>query len=386
MDIRPLWQKRITDSWTKAPICWLSGVRRVGKTTLAKSLPDALLVNCDLPDAARQLADPVRFFQGVTQPRLILDEVHQLEDPSRVLKIAADEFPKLQVLATGSSTLAATEKFSDSLTGRKRTVHLVPVLPEELPGFGTPGLDRRMLHGGLPPALLAQEPDPGFYAEWLDSYFARDVQELFRIGKRTEFLLLVEILLRQSGGILEATSLAKAAGLSRATVLSYLGTLETTHVLTLVRPWSGGKSDRELVQAPKGYCFDTGFVCHARSIQALRPDDRGMLLEHLALESMQAVRDLPRIHYWRTKDRREEIDFVIPRGESCDTLEVKWDAGAFDPKNLKAFRALYPKGRNIVVSAQTAAPYERSVAGMEVEFMGIEALRGALSATRGSPA
>jgi hypothetical protein len=39
----------------------------------------------------------------------------------------------LKILATGSSTLAASKKFRDTLTGRKRTVHLVPVLWDELP-------------------------------------------------------------------------------------------------------------------------------------------------------------------------------------------------------------------------------------------------------------
>jgi len=48
----------------------------------------------------------------------LIDEVHQQADPSRLLKIGADEFPKLKILATGSSTLAATQKFRDSLTGR----------------------------------------------------------------------------------------------------------------------------------------------------------------------------------------------------------------------------------------------------------------------------
>ena len=51
---------------------------------------------------------------------LILDEVHHLDDPSRLLKIAADAYPNLKVLATGSSTLAATRKFRDSPTGRKQ--------------------------------------------------------------------------------------------------------------------------------------------------------------------------------------------------------------------------------------------------------------------------
>jgi predicted AAA+ superfamily ATPase len=159
----------------------------------------------------------------VGQPIVILDEVHQLPDPSRVLKIAADEFPGLKVLATGSSTLAATEKFRDSLTGRKRQVHLLPVLSAELPAFGIRSLELRLHRGGLPAALLADEHDPETYAEWLDSFFARDVQELFRVEKRTSFLKLVETLLRQSGGLAEVTSLAAASGLSRPTV----GTIST---------------------------------------------------------------------------------------------------------------------------------------------------------------
>jgi len=45
--------------------------------------------------------------------------IHQLRDSARLLKIGADLFPSLKILATGSSTLAASNKFSDSLTGRQ---------------------------------------------------------------------------------------------------------------------------------------------------------------------------------------------------------------------------------------------------------------------------
>lgn len=382
MNERPLWQSRLTESWRRAPICWLAGVRRVGKTTLSRAVPDAVYFNCDLPEVAAATAEPVRFFRGVEKPFVILDEVHQLPDPSRLLKIAADEFPHLRVLATGSSTLSATEKFRDALTGRKRVVHLLPVLPEELTAFGVPDLDRRLLRGGLPPALLAAEHDRSFYAEWLDSFFARDVRELFRVEKRTGFLMLFEALLRQSGGIFEATSLARAAGLSRPTVLTYLNVLEVTHAVTVVRPWSGGRTDRELVQAPKAYGFDTGFVCHARSMRDLRPEDRGLLLEHLVLESLQAVPELPRIHYWRDKEGRE-VDFILPRGNACDTIEVKWSADAFEARGLRAFRAHYPEGRNVVVTAQTAAPHVRDVGGLEAEFVPIEGLRGLMAGRAG---
>lgn len=380
VDSRALWADRLDRSWKRAPVCLLSGVRRVGKTTLARSLGPAAFFNCDLPEVVRAAAaDPVGLLTSAGEGVVVFDEVHQLADPSRILKIAADEFPHLRVLATGSSTLGATEKFRDSLTGRKRSVHLVPVLPEELAAFGKASLDLRLLRGGLPQALLAADLDPSFFAEWLDSFFARDVRELFRVEKRTGFLLLVEALLRQSGGIMEATSLARASGLSRPTVLTYLNALELTHAVTLVRPWSGGRSDREIVQAPKAYGFDTGFVCHARGIRELRTDDRGHLLEHLALESMQATADLPRIHYWRDKSGRE-IDFVIPRGERVDAIEVKWSAEAFESKHLAHFRQLYPEGENVLVTGATTRRETRTFGNHRVHVVPIRDLRSMLAA------
>ena len=48
---RPFWIECLDDAWKRAPIVWLSGVRRAGKTTLARNLPDVRYVNCDLPSA-----------------------------------------------------------------------------------------------------------------------------------------------------------------------------------------------------------------------------------------------------------------------------------------------------------------------------------------------
>jgi len=35
---RPFWEDRLEQAWREAPIVWLAGVRRSGKTTLAQSL------------------------------------------------------------------------------------------------------------------------------------------------------------------------------------------------------------------------------------------------------------------------------------------------------------------------------------------------------------
>jgi len=371
---RPFWLDRIENCWRKTPIVWLSGVRRVGKTTLAASLGDTEFLNCDLPSAQRILGDPEAFYGSLTKPRLILDEIHQLPDPSRLLKIGADAFPKLKILATGSSTLAATHKFRDSLAGRKRNVHLVPVRHDELPAFGIRDLRHRLLRGGLPPALLAEDYDPGFYSEWLDSYYARDVQELFRVEKRAGFLKLVESILRISGGQLEATALSQLCGLSRPTVLNYLEVLELTHVATLVRPYSGGGM-RELVRQPKIYGFDTGFVAFARGWTDLRPEDCGILWEHLVLDRLLSDTAEPEVMYWRDKDQHE-IDFVLPGSRGAvDAIECKWNADRFDPKNLQIFRKLHPAGDNLVIANNVPRPYSREIGGLTVTFTGLDDLK-----------
>ena len=50
---RPLWLERVRQAWTQRSVVWLSGVRRVGKTTIARMLPGAVYLNCDLPSSVR---------------------------------------------------------------------------------------------------------------------------------------------------------------------------------------------------------------------------------------------------------------------------------------------------------------------------------------------
>jgi uncharacterized protein len=374
---RPIWRDRILSAWKSAPIVWFCGPRRTGKTVISRSFPDAEYLNCDLPSSARRLDDPESFFRSVTAGTVILDEVHQLPDPSRLLKIGADEFPKLKILATGSSTLAATQKFRDTLTGRKRVVPLTPVLHEELEAFGIRDIRVRLLRGGLPPALLSESHDPEFYSEWLDSYFARDVQELFRLEKRAGFLNVLSLLLKQSGGMLDVSRIARDAQISRPTVMNWLEVYQATHTVHLLKPFAGGGRS-EIVAQPRVYGFDTGFVAHARGWDTLRPDDCGMLWEHLVLDTLTASAT-PRVHFWRDKSDRE-IDFVVPRKrDDVDAIECKWNADSFETRNLLAFRAIYPTGSNYVLSPQTTKDYSRTLSGLKVDFISPRTLRERLA-------
>lgn len=366
MIARPFWIDRIERAWREAPIVWLCGVRRCGKTTLAEGLgaDSTLYINCDLPHVEEMLRDPQLFFRTCSKPIVVFDEIHQLRDPTRLLKIGADLFPHLRILATGSSTLAASSKFRDTLTGRKRTIHLVPVLWDELTDFKT-DLIQRLFHGGLPPALLAENKRPAFYREWLDSFFARDIQRLFGFRDMNRFNALFEYLIRQSGGQIEVNGIAKAIGITRPTVESHLNALEITNAITLVRPYHGN-GQSEIIKMPKLYAFDTGFVSYVRGWDPLRQDDLGQLWEHLVLEQLQACFPETAVRYWRDKAGRE-VDFVIEhRRDEVDAIECKWNPAAFDAGALDTFRKYYPNGRNYLVTPSGEQPYERRLGNLQV--------------------
>lgn len=106
---------------------------------------------------------------------------------------------------------------------------------------------------------MASSLDREFYAEWMDSFYARDVQEVFQVEKRQAFLKILEFVLLQNGQMIEATEVAKVSGLSRPTVVKYLEILELTKAITILKPFSGNPLT-DIVTQPKIYEFDTGCV------------------------------------------------------------------------------------------------------------------------------
>ncbi len=376
---RTFWMGRIASLLESRNVLWIAGVRRSGKTTLCRSLPGASYWDCELPRVRRALEDPEVFFRRQDGPLVVLDEIHRLLNPSEVLKIAADHFPGIRVIATGSSTLAARRKFRDTLAGRKHVLWLLPSILEDMRDFGGIDTDDRMLRGGLPPFLLGEGIDDESFREWMDSFWAKDLDELFAVEKRAAFFKFMELLFHQSGDLFEAQPFAAACEVSRQTIVNYLGILETTLVAVILRPFGGG-SAAEIKARPKVYGFDTGFVCYFREWGPLRADDRGPLLEHLALNELLAHVPKDRVFYWRDK-QRHEVDFVVKTGRRAPVLAIECKARStkFDPSGLASFRGRHPAGRNLVVCLDLAEPLDTTVAGMEVRFVPFDRLDAELA-------
>lgn len=372
---RSQWIHLIEQAWKERTVIWLAGVRRVGKTFLSQSLKNIEYFDCELPRVRRMMEEPQAFLGDLKGKRIVLDEIHRLSNPSEILKIAADHFQTIRILATGSSTLGASAKFKDTLAGRKRDLRMTPMTLSDLDDFENTDMDHRFLRGGLPPFFMAEKLPERDFQEWVDAYWAKDIQELFRLERRASFQRFFELLMAQSGGIFEATKFARPCEVSRPTISNYLNVLEATFVATVVRPFSTHKPT-EIVAAPKVYGFDTGFICYHRGWHELRAEDRGQLWEHFVLNEMLAAMQGEAIQYWRDKNQHE-VDFIIKRrGQQPIVVECKWSADQFDSRNVQAFRHHYPDGNNFVVAHDVERSFSKSFGKLKIHFVNLKSLIG----------
>ncbi len=377
---RPFWQKKIKEAWAQKNIIWLMGVRRVGKTSLCQSIENIEYFDCERPRVRQLFMDPEGFLEAHKGKRIVLDEIHRLENPSELLKLAADHYKDIKIIATGSSTLGASKKFKDTLTGRKREIWLTPMLLQEMEIFGNEDLRHRFLFGGFPSFFSKKVLPESDFQEWIDAYWAKDIQDIFSVGKRYSFQKFAELLLANSGGMFEATKFTGPCEVTRATISNYLDVLEETFVVHVIRPYSTHRAT-EIVSAPKVYGFDTGFVSYAKGRRDLRMEDSGFMWEHCVLNEIQGQLQTREINYWRDK-RGHEIDFIIKnRGQdSLSAIECKFLTSHEElsmpvlKKNFEAFRAIYPEGENFIVSSNIDTSFKRTHDGVTINFVNTKEL------------
>ncbi|MDX2347145.1 MAG: DUF4143 domain-containing protein [Legionella sp.] len=377
---RAFWLNKIELAWKKRTVIWFPGVRRAGKTSICKSIPDCEYFDCELPRIRRMMEDPEDFLNGLRDKRIVLDEIHRLHNPSELLKIAADHYPDIKIIATGSSTLSASKKFQDTLTGRKVKIWLAPMLINESRLFKATDMQHRLLYGGLPPFFMEDEIPEREFIEWSDDYWAKDVQELFNITNKHSFQRFMELLLANSGNLFEATKFAAPCEVSRTTINKYLYVLQQTYVAHVIKPYTS-YAPSEIVSAPKVYGFDTGFVCHYKGWFDLRREDLGFLFEHIVLNEILGQFPKCNVRYWRDKSKHE-IDFVYlkNRHQTPITIECKWSANNFSFKALTKFRSRYPDGDNFVVASDVDRPFSKCSGDITVKFVNLDGLIEALAA------
>ncbi len=323
----------------------VTGPRQAGKSTLVWHLAlqqelRLLLLNCEEP-AVRELArSPAVFLQEMrgfleASSVLFLEEAQHLGEAGLFIKGLVDRKPGLPILVTGSSSYELRSRTRESLAGRASFFKVLPLSLEEV-GFewnGLPGpvsdlkledaWQRQVVYGGYP-AVWTTEGKEVLLSRLVDSYLMRDASDLYRVGRPDAFRAVTRLIAGQIGALVNISEYASICGVSTETVSSYLGILEDSHAVKLVRPFIGGKR-AELKARPKAYFVDCGLrnaVLGAFGSWENRPD-RGPLLENWVLgELLKYVGPRTEVRYWRSKSGAE-VDFVLVTGNNVTGIEVK---------------------------------------------------------------
>jgi predicted AAA+ superfamily ATPase len=225
----------------------------------------------------------------------------------------------------------------------------------------------------MPENYLSDELPEYAFEEWIDSYWSKDIQELYELRSKFAFQKFMELLFIQSGGIFEASKFATDCKVSSPTISNFLHVLEETFVIDVLRPYHKRKNS-EIVSAPKVYAFDTGLACYLKGWSSLRSEDLGILWEHFVLNELKAqLQNNADILYWRNK-KKQEVDFIIKkkRSQTVIAIETKWQAKNFNPDNLQAFRELHPEGENFLIANDIQESYTKNYTNLKVKFISLK--------------
>lgn len=342
MQYRRSIQYQIESQLDTREIIVITGMRRVGKTTLMKMLYDKIKsknkVFLDIDNILDQKIFEENDFNniisnlksfGITKSEksyIFLDEIQSKPDIVKPIKYLYDHYD-VKFILTGSSSYYLKNLFPESLAGRKIIFELFPLTFMEFLIFNEADknfvdnfddkektknkieyerfknlYEEYLKYGGFPQVVLAKENSQKelYLKDIFTSYFEKDVRGMADFKNIQIFRDLLILLMQRVGSKLEITKLSSELGVSRDTIYSYLSFLEGTYFISLVQPFSRNV-DREISGTKKVYCCDNGFLEFFSRVSD------GVKLENAVFQNL---RQNGSIKYFQ-KRSGAEIDFIL---------------------------------------------------------------------------
>ena len=342
------------------PVVALTGPRQSGKTTLAKTVfKDKPYITLENPDEREfALNDPKRFLARFSQGA-ILDEVQRCPQLLSWLQGVVDERGIMgDFVLTGSAQLDLVAGITQSLAGRVGRVELLPLSASELHNAQMlpTTLSQTLWKGGYP-ALYDRPVSPqDWFPNYIATYVERDVRQLLSVRDLGQFQTFVRMCAARTGQLLNLATLGADCGISAVTARQWLTVLETSYIVTLLRPHHRNFGKR-LVKTPKLYFLDAGlaaWLMGIRDAQTLETHAaRGALFEtwvvsELYKQRLNAGQPLD-LYFWRDSSGNE-VDVLIENATGLQALEIKsgstfasdWTSGLRKWQKLAQDEALTP--------------------------------------------
>ncbi len=349
--------KRINDK----EMIVVTGMRRVGKTTLFKMIFDQLetknkvFFDMENPldrkifeeeDYNNVLANLKSF--GIAKQTKIFIFIDEIQANPGIVKVAKYLYDhhNIKFFLTGSSSFYLKNLFPESLSGRKIIFELFPLDFEEFLLFNEHKksfyktfkekdknknkidyekikklYEEYLEFGGFPQVVLEEnnEKKKELLVDIFKSYFEKDVQGLADFKEINKFRDLLLLLLKRVGTKLDISKLASELGVSRETIYSYISFLEKTYFISLISPFTRS-IDREISGTKKIYICDNGIGKYIGKCED------GNLLENAVFN---VLKNFGELNYYE-KRSGGEIDFILPEKRIAVEVKNKGDKKDYD--------------------------------------------------------
>ena len=335
----------------------ITGMRRVGKTTLLKfiyeQIPSSNKLYLDLENPRNQI-----YFQEIDYDAIkknlellglqkegrayvFLDEIQWVKQLPSIVKYLMDTY-QIKFILSGSSSFYLKNQFSESLAGRKYIFELYPLnfaeflqikqapLPKEISqtSFSLYAtyksyMDEYLKYGGFPGVVLKTTDIEKKAAldDIFTSYYQLEVLQFSDFRKSQKIRDLLFLLMERTGSRLDAQKLANILGIARQTLMDYLAFLEGTYFIKVIKPHSTNR-DVEIRKTGKLYICDPGLVRQFSQV------DEGALFENAVYWNLQQKGN---VQYYQRKNGAE-IDFIV---NNKHAFEVKSHPGKEDLQKLQ---------------------------------------------------
>lgn len=341
----------------------LLGPRQAGKTTLLGHLAQGersrgrrtVYLNCDVAEDLSSINTTAKTMLAALVKRadlLLIDEAQRLDDPGLTLKILHDQFPRVRVIATGSSSFDLKNATSEAMTGRYLDFMLYPLSFAEIARYQKPAeagylLPDLLLYGGYPDIYLEAQPGVKwtFLEKIVESYLFRDVLALRRVRNPKAAQDLARALAYQVGSEVNENELAGRVGIDRKTLLSYLDVLEKAFVIVRLYPYARNLR-REIGRRYKVYFVDVGVrnaLIGDFNALTLRSDAGALWENFLVMERRKRWASkgrTARSYFWRNYNGAE-VDYLEIEGPRIRAWEFKSGVGATLGRGAVSFRTAY---------------------------------------------
>jgi uncharacterized protein len=290
----------LEENTSNKDIILLTGLRRIGKTTILKqhiynllskeinpkricyiSLDIYALNNFSIQEIIQEVRK-IHGFSNSVKLYLFLDEVTSKESFRQELKNIYD-LGNGKVFASSSSASLLTDQKA-YLTGRARTIIVNSLDFREFLQFRKIDIKKYDFHlyekyfadymqyGGIPEYVLTK--DPTYVNDLIENIISKDIIAAYGLKKPKLVKELFILLCERVGKVISYNKLAKLLGLNKDSIKDYIHYFEKSYLFYIVE--KRGKPNVRLLDGKKFYCSDVGI---RNVVTGFR--DKGAIFENL---------------------------------------------------------------------------------------------------------